>query len=217
MTTPFHCQFGRKLNTPLSNMNTVPQSSSLLNEQILNYFLDADTIPDEDYLDDNRWLNGERSDILIEEAMNRTAIDAGRRYNSDKNKTVCRFILHPKLTNPNPQSENSLKLMLARDVTNQSKRNLRGFCDTLAPESTVKRTSPTTIVFREPRVPELTVRSRDVAKFGTKAEQNTYLWQYAQRRPLKYDKTTEETIAAHPKKSKNKFCGDVKNRTQAGR
>ena len=217
MNTPFHNHFGRKLNTPLSNMNTVPQSSSLLNEQILNPFLDADTIPDDDYLDDNRWLNGERSDILIEEAMKRTEIDAGRRYNSDKNKTVCRFILHPKLINPNRQWETSLKLLLARDVTKQSKRNLRGFCDTLAPESTVKRTSPTTIVFREPRVPEVTVRNSDVAKFGTKAKQNTYLWQYAQRRPLQYDKTTEETIAAHPKESKNKYCGDVKNRKQASR
>ena len=38
----------------------------------------------EDYLDDHGSMTGDRSDILIEEAMQKAQVDAGRRYNRDK-------------------------------------------------------------------------------------------------------------------------------------
>ena len=197
--TPFQAHFGRKPNTPLSNISITPKSSNLSYENILYHYLDADTVPVEDYLDDNGWVTGDRSDILIEEAMQRAQVDAGRRYNGEHNKSVSRFILHPKLNKPIPRSEKSLDLKLARKVTKRSKRDLRGLWETLAPGSTVVRTSDKTTVMKEPGVPEVSVRNSDIAKFGTRAERNTELWQYAQRRPLPYDKTTEEKIAQHTK------------------
>ena len=63
--TPFQAHFGRKPNTPLSNIGTKQKSSNLSYENILNHYLDADTVTIEDYLNDNGWLSGERSDILI--------------------------------------------------------------------------------------------------------------------------------------------------------
>ena len=42
----------------------------------------------EDYLDDNGWVTGDRSDILIEEAMRKAQVDAGRRYNGDKEISI---------------------------------------------------------------------------------------------------------------------------------
>ena len=210
--TPFQAHFGRKPNTPLDNISTTPKSSNLSYENILHHYLDADTVPVEDYLDDNGWVTGDRSDILIEEAMQRAQVDAGRRYNGEHNKSVSRFILHPKLNNPIPRSEQSLDLKLARKLTKRSKRDLRGLWETLAPGSTVVRTSDTTTVIKEPGVPEVSVRNSDIAKFGTRAERNTDLWQYAQRRPLQYEKTTEEKIAQHTKDLKKKFRGEIKIR-----
>ena len=67
----------------------------------------------EDYLDDDGWVTGDRSDILNEEAMQKAQVDAGRRYNGDKNKSISRFFMHPKLNNPIPRTERSLKLKLA--------------------------------------------------------------------------------------------------------
>ena len=192
--TPFQAHFGRKPNTPLSNISTVPKSSNLSYENILHHYLDADTVPVEDYLDENGWVTGDRSDILIEEAMQKAQVDAGRRYNGDHNKSISRFIVHPKLNNPIPRTEQSLDLKLARKVTKRSKRDLRGLWETLAPGSTVVRTSDTTTVIKEPGVPEVCVRNSDIAKFGTSAERNTDLWEYAKRRPLPYEKTTEEKI-----------------------
>ena len=123
--THFQAHFGRMPNTPLSNISTVPKSSNLSYEDIFHHYLDADTVPVEDHLDENGWVTGDRSDILIEEAMQKAQVDAGRRYNGDRNKSISRFIVHPKLNNPIPRTEKSLDLKLARKVTKRSKRDLR--------------------------------------------------------------------------------------------
>ena len=123
--------------------------------------------------------------------MTKAQVDAGQRCNGDKNKSISRFTIHPKLKNPIPRTELSLELMLARKISKRSKKDLRGLWEMLAPGSNVVRTSPTATVIKEPGVPEVKVRNSDIDKFRTGAESNTELWQYAQRRPLPYDKPTE--------------------------
>ena len=127
-------------------------------------------------------------------------------------KTVSCFILHPRPTKPISRTEQSLEMKLVRKVSKRSKRDLQGLCETLAPDSTVLRTSPTTKIIKEPGFPEVKVRNSDIAKFGTEAKRNTELWQYAQRRPLPYDKTTEKKTALHSKQLKKKYRGDIKLR-----
>ena len=83
--TPFQAHFGRKPNRSLSNISTLPKSSNLSYENILHHYLEADTVPVEVFLEDNEWVTGDRNDILIEEAMQKVQVDAGRRYNGDKN------------------------------------------------------------------------------------------------------------------------------------
>ena len=82
----------------------------------------------------------------------------------------------------------------------------------MAPGSTVERTSDTTTFIKERGVPEVRVRNSDIAKFGTCAERHTDIWQYAQRRPLPYEKTTEEKISQHTKDRKKKYRGEIKIR-----
>ena len=116
------------------------------------------------------------------------------------------------MTNPIPRTVRSLELKLARKVSKPLHRDLQGLLETLAPGSTVVRASPTTTAIKGPAVPEVKVRNIDIAKFGTRAERNSELWQYAQRRPLPYDKTTEENIAQQSKELKKKYRGDIKIR-----
>ena len=66
-------------------------------------------------------------------------------------------------------------------------------------------------MINEPGVPEVRVRNNDIAKFGTRVESNTDLWQYAQRRPLPYEKTTGKN-AQHTKDLKKKYRGEIKIR-----
>ena len=67
--THFQAPYRGKPNKSLSNISTIPKSSNLSYENILPHFLDADTVPVEDYLDGNGCITGDRSDMLIEEAM----------------------------------------------------------------------------------------------------------------------------------------------------
>ena len=99
---------------------------------------------------------------------------------------------------------------MARKVTKRPKRDLRGLWETLAPGSTVVRTSNTTTVIKEPGVPEVSVRNSSIAKFGIRAERNTDLWEYAKRRRTK--KRPRKRSHNTPKTLEKKFRGEIKIR-----
>ena len=65
----FEADFGRKPNTPLSVISTTPKLSNLTYENIVNYYLDEDTVMPEELLPDDKWVNGYRSDIVVEIGM----------------------------------------------------------------------------------------------------------------------------------------------------
>ena len=164
-------------------MSTNQKSSNLTYEQVRNHYLDTGIVPVEDYLDRIGWVLGDRSDLLIQEAMSRVQVDAGRRYYSDKNSDS-RFILRPKLTNLIHLSVTSLELKPARKVTKQSRKDFRGPWDTLAPGSTVLGDSPTTTVIQNQVSLAFELKKNDIAKFRTNAELNTPLWQFTQGAPF---------------------------------
>ena len=95
-----------------------------------------------------------------------------------------------------------------RPRTKRSKKSFDGLYDVLAPGSSVIKTNENTSVFKEPGKREVTIRNSDLAKFGTKAERNTDLQVYANRRPkLPTGKTTEELKNHHAKESRKKLEG----------
>ena len=48
--TPFEAHFGRKCNTPISNITTIPNNTNLNYNNIIKHYLDEDTIPGRAYL-----------------------------------------------------------------------------------------------------------------------------------------------------------------------
>ena len=65
--SPFESHFGRKANTPLSNISTQPKSSDLSYEKILNHYLDEETVTPNELLPEDHWGNS-RSDDEIEQS-----------------------------------------------------------------------------------------------------------------------------------------------------
>ena len=53
-TTPFEAHFGRKCNTPISNINTKSNSKNLNYNATIKYYLDEDTIPGRSYLSEEQ-------------------------------------------------------------------------------------------------------------------------------------------------------------------
>ena len=62
----FEAHFGRKPNTPLGVISTKPILCNISYENIVNYYLDEDTIMPEEILPDEKWTNRYRSDIEVE-------------------------------------------------------------------------------------------------------------------------------------------------------
>ena len=184
--TPFEAHFGRSANTPLKNSSTAPLSLDVTYKKITNCYLDADTDPAEDFLDDAGWVNHDKSDIEIEKTMCKAQQDAGRRYGDSTNKES-RFIIHPKLTNPIPRAEAYLNVKLARKLPHKTraKKQLAGLYQVLKTGAFVTKSSRTRTIINEPGQSPFKVRDSNNGKFGTKAEQATNLWNYAQRRPAR--------------------------------
>ena len=130
--------------------------------------------------------------------------DATRRKNEDPNKES-RVIPHTEVGLSVPQTEASLEIKLAkrRPRTKLSKKSLDGLYEVLAPGSSVVKTDTFTSVIKEPGKRDVTIRNSDLAKFGTKAERQTNLQLYANRRPkTPTGKITEDLITHHAKETR---------------
>ena len=207
--SPFEAHFGRKANTPLSNITTTPDPKSLTYKNILNKYLDLETVRWDQLITDENWDNDERSDIEVEVNKDKLGKEAMKRQKEDPNKESI-LISHPDVGQSIPRTETSLEVKLAkkRPRTKKAKKSLDGLYDVLAPGSSVIKTNERTSVIKEPGKREVTIRNSDLAKFGTRAERDTELQVYANRRPkLPTGKSTEELINHHAKESRKKLEG----------
>ena len=219
--TPFEAQFGRKYNTPISNIATKPNNNNLNYNKIIKRYFDEDKIPGRSYLTEGQWADTALcSDTEIEKVI--CAANARAKKEEDKTKDgEQRLILSEGVGRPIPCSERSIQVKLARKIheSQRQKKNLDGLYKVLAPGSTVCKVSPTTSVIKEPNRQEVRVRNSDIAMFGTTAERNTDPTQYIERSPKRtYEKTIEQKINKHRRDLVRKNTGDKKikrNRKQA--
>ena len=136
--SPFEAHFGRKGNTPLSNVRTKPDPKSLTYKKILNKYLDLETVRWEELISDESWDNEGRSDTEVKLNKDRLSKDATKRKNKDPNKES-RVIPHQDVGQSVPRTEASLEVKLSkkRPRTKRSKKTLDGLYDVLTPGSSV--------------------------------------------------------------------------------
>ena len=84
--SPFEAHFGRKANTPLSNITTKPDPKNLTYKNILNKYLDLETVRWDQLITDENWNNDERSDIEIEVNKDKLGKEAMKRQKEDPNR-----------------------------------------------------------------------------------------------------------------------------------
>ena len=76
--SPFEAHFGRKAHTPLSNITTKPDPKSLTFKNIINKYLDLETVRWEELISDENWDNEGRSDTEIELSKDRLSKKADK-------------------------------------------------------------------------------------------------------------------------------------------
>ena len=110
--SPFESHFGRKANTPLSNISTKPRSSDLSYEKVLNHFLDEETVTPNELLPEGHWGNT-RSDDEVERNMCLATRDASTRERLATDNES-RFLRNTKANRPIPLKEHAVKINIAR-------------------------------------------------------------------------------------------------------
>ena len=208
--SPFESHFGRKANTPLSNISTQPKSSDLSYEKIFNHYLDEETVTPNELLPEEHWGNS-RSDDEIERNMCKATEDATTRERLATDNES-RFLRTTQAHRPLPLKEHAVQLNIARKkhLHKRSKKNLDGLYEVLAPGSVVQKTDKYTSVIREPGA-IVTVRNSDIEKIGTREERKTKLTEYINRRgPRTHEKPTEAKILSHIKECTRIQKGDRK-------
>ena len=196
--SPFEAHFRRKPNTPLSVISTKPKLSNLTYENIVNHYLDEDTVMPEEILPDDKWVNGYHSHIEVEVGMSRATHEAKERERASTDGES-RF-LRTKAFRPIPLKERAVELNLAWKIheKRRSKKKLEGLYEVLAPGSHILKVNPTTSTTKESGKLVVTVRNSDIAKFGTQLERQTPLKAYADRGgPRSSGKLVEELIQSH--------------------
>ena len=127
-TTPFEAHFGRKCNTPISNITTKSNSKNLNYNAIIKYYLDEDTNPGWSYLSEEQWADTAFcSDTKIERVI--CAASARARAEQDKrNDGEQRLIKSEGISRSIPCSERSIQVKLARKLheNQRQKKNLDG-------------------------------------------------------------------------------------------
>ena len=113
--SPFEAHFGREPNTPMSVISTKPKLSNLTYvtyENIVNHYLDEDTVMPEEILPDDKWVNGYRSDIEVEVGMSRATHEAEEREKTSTDSES--RTLRTRAFRPIPLKERAVELNLAR-------------------------------------------------------------------------------------------------------
>ena len=142
------------------------------------------TVRWDELISDEQWDNDARSDIDLEMSGNRLSKDAVNRCNADPNKES-RVIPHPDVGQAVPRTEASLILELAkkRSKIKRSKKSLDGLYEVIATRLSLIKSDAYRSIIKELGKREVTIRNSDVAEFGTKAEGQTEMRNYAERRP----------------------------------
>ena len=132
--SPFEAHFERKPNTPLSVISTKPKLSIFTYENIVNHYLDEDTVMPEEIIPDN-WVNGYRSYVEVEVGMSRATHETKEREGASTDGES-RF-LRTKAFRPIPLKKRAVELNLARKIhrKRRSRKNLEGLYEVLAPGS----------------------------------------------------------------------------------
>ena len=147
--SPFQAHFGRKPNTPLSVILTKPKLSNLKYENIVNHYLDENTVMPEEIPPDDKWVNGYRSDVEVEVGMTRATHEAKPREKASTDGES--RILRTKANCPNPLKEREVELNLARKIHGKKrlKKNLEWLYEVPAPGSHILKFSPTNSTIKE--------------------------------------------------------------------
>ena len=170
--TTFEANFGRKCNTPSSNITTNSYNNNLNYNQLIKHYLDKKRFPGRAYLTKEQWADASLcSDTEIEKIICAANIRAHRDQEKMKDGES-RLMWSEGIARLISRSERRVQVKIARKIyaSQRQEKNMDKLNEILPPGSTIGKVSPTTNIRKEPKRLEVkkSDRKSDSARFGTR-------------------------------------------------
>ena len=177
--SPFEAHFGRPANTPITNLTTKPNSKNLKWPNVQHDYLDDNIMGADELISDERW----EQEVLDSDEEVRASKE--RMLTAAKNDTgeIPRtFRMTPQST-LEPIAESSKGLQVARKTiaSTRSKKQLQGLYEAMPEGAALVKTSGSTLSIKYPGQDDTVLHKSEVARFGTPAQPQIPLIQFATR------------------------------------
>ena len=180
--SPFEAHFGRPINTPITNLTSCADSRNLKWPNIKYDYLDDNIMGNDELISDERWIQETLdSDEEVKQSKQRMLSAAL----NDKGEIPRTFRMTPQ-TSLQPLAENSKELKLARKTlaATRSKKQLQGLYEAIPEGAALVKTSGSTMTIKYPGQDDTVLHKSEVARFGTPAQPQIPLIQFAARKTV---------------------------------
>ena len=117
--TSFEAHFGKRPNTPLSNISREPNTSYLSFKNVTEKYLDQDTANWTDLIPENKWDNPDKNDLEDEQNKTNPIKNAHERQIRDR-LSQSRLVKIEEQRRPTPRTEEPVQLSLAEKISAQN-------------------------------------------------------------------------------------------------
>ena len=161
---PFEAHFGRRANTPITNLTSTPNSNNLNWLNIQPDYLDDNIVGEDELISDERW---EQEDLNSDEEVRTSKESMHTAAKNDTGEVPRSFRMTPHST-LEPVAESSKGLQLARKTitSTRSKKQLQGLCEAIPEDAALVKTSKSTLAIKCPGQDNTVLHMSDLARFG---------------------------------------------------
>ena len=199
--------FWAPTNTPISNLTSKPDCRNLKRPNVQPYYLDDNIMGADKLISDKRW---EQEDLNSDEEVRTSKERMLTAAKNDTGEIPQTFRMTPQST-LEPVAESSKGLQLARKTfaSTRSKKQLQGLYEAIPEGAAIVKTSGSTLTIKYPGQDDTVQHKSEVARFGTPAQPQIPLIQFAARKTVNnHHEKLQRTMNVHQKEQMIKLKGE---------
>ena len=205
--SPFEAHFGRPANTPITNLTTKPDSRNLKWPNVQHDYLDDNIMGADELISDERWEQ-EDPDSGEEVRTSKERMLTAAKNDTGEIPQTFRMTTQSTLQ-PNAESSKGLQLARKTIASTRSKKQLQGLYEAITEGAALVKTSGSTLTIKHPGQADTVLHKSEVARFGTSAQPQIPLIQFAARKTvINHHEKLQRTMNIHQKEQMTKLKGE---------
>ena len=205
--SPLEAHFGRRANTPKTNLTSTPNSVNLKLPYVQPHYLDDTIMGEDELISDKRW---EQEDLNSDEEVRTSKekmLTAPKKDTGEIPRTI-RMTPHSTLELA-AESSKGLQLTRKTIASTRSKKKLQGLYEATPEAAALVKTSNSNLTIKYPGQDDTVLHKSDDARFGTPAQPRIPLIQFAARKTvINHHEKLQWTMKVHQRDQMTKLKGE---------